>query len=116
MTAQQLATFQVAGCSSNGPECAATSAHPSQCLRLLPSRRRPFREIHVEAQPGDVMAGAGGAAWPAPDVCDQPPGTPLDKYHNYGQQDIEAASTVVRAAWRSAQSREFESKPQQLYF
>ena len=68
-----------------------------------------LREIHVEARPGDVMAGAVGAAGPAPDVCDQPPVTPLDKYHNYGQQDIDAASTVVRAAWRSAQSREFES-------
>ena len=55
------------------------------------------------------MAGAGGAAGPAPDVCDQPPGTPLDRYNNYGQLDINAASTVVRAAWRSAQSLEFES-------
>lgn len=38
-----------------------------------------FKEIHVEARPGDVMAGAGGAAGPAPDVLlvrHQPPGTP----------------------------------------
>ena len=55
------------------------------------------------------MAGAGGAAGPVPDVCDQPPGTTLDRYNNYGHHDINAASTVVRAAWRSAQSREFES-------
>ena len=68
-----------------------------------------FREINVEAWPGDVMAGAGGAAGPAPDVCDQPPGTPLDRYKNYHHQDIDAASTVVRVAWRSAQSSEFES-------
>ena len=68
-----------------------------------------LREIHVEARPGDVMAGVVGAAGPAPDVCDQPPGTPLDGYNNYGQQDINDASKVVRAAWRSAQSREFES-------
>ncbi len=27
-----------------------------------------FIEIHVEALAGDVMAGAGGAAGPAPDV------------------------------------------------
>ena len=27
-----------------------------------------FKEIHVEALPGDVSAGAGGAADPAPDV------------------------------------------------
>ena len=108
MTAQQLATFQVAGCSSNGPECAATSeSAPPPASESLPTLT--FREIHVEAQPGDVMAGAGGAAGPAPDVCDQPPGTPLDRYNNYGQHDINAASTVVRAAWRSAQSREFES-------
>jgi hypothetical protein len=33
-----------------------------------------FREVHVEARAGDVMAGAGGAAGPAPDVRHQPPG------------------------------------------
>ena len=33
-----------------------------------------FKEIHVEAQAGDVMAGAGGAAGPAPDVRHQPAG------------------------------------------
>ena len=33
-----------------------------------------FKEIHVEARAGDVMAGAGGAAGPAPDVRHQPPG------------------------------------------
>ena len=33
-----------------------------------------FREVHVEARAGDVMAGAGGAAGPAPDVLHQPPG------------------------------------------
>jgi hypothetical protein len=27
-----------------------------------------FREVHVEARAGDVLAGAGGAAGPAPDV------------------------------------------------
>ena len=32
-----------------------------------------YREIHVEARAGDVMAGAGGAAGPAPDVRHQPP-------------------------------------------
>ncbi len=32
-----------------------------------------FREVHVEARAGDVMAGAGGAAGPAPDVRHQPP-------------------------------------------
>jgi hypothetical protein len=33
-----------------------------------------FREVHVEALAGDVMAGAGGAAGPAQDVQHQPPG------------------------------------------
>ena len=39
-----------------------------------------FNEIHVETRAGDVMAGAGGAAGPAPDVLHQPPGTILDIY------------------------------------
>ena len=33
-----------------------------------------FREIHVEARAGNVMAGAGGPAGPAPDALHQPPG------------------------------------------
>jgi hypothetical protein len=33
-----------------------------------------YRQIQVEARAGDVMAGAGGAAGPAPDVRHQPPG------------------------------------------
>ena len=33
-----------------------------------------IREIQVEARPGDVMAGGGGAAGPAPDIRHQPPG------------------------------------------
>ena len=67
-----------------------------------------FREIHVEALPGDVMAGAGGAAGPALDVRDQPPGTPLDRYCNYGLKNNYTDSTVARAAQKSAQGREFE--------
>ena len=39
-----------------------------------------FKEIHVEALPGDVMAGAGGAAGPAPDVRHQPPGRTVYRY------------------------------------
>ena len=35
---------------------------------------RGFKEIRVDARAGDVMAGAGGAAGPAPDVRHQPPG------------------------------------------
>ena len=33
-----------------------------------------FKEIYVEAWPSEVMAGAGGAAGPAPEVRHQPPG------------------------------------------
>ena len=33
-----------------------------------------LQEFQVEARAGDVMAGAGGAAGPAPDVRHQPPG------------------------------------------
>ena len=33
-----------------------------------------FREIAVEARPGDSMAGGGGGAGPAQDVRHQPPG------------------------------------------
>ncbi len=51
-----------------------------------------FKEIHVEALPGDVMAGAGGAAGPAPDVRHQPPGRTEYIYHNYGPHSTNAAS------------------------
>ncbi len=33
-----------------------------------------FREIEVEARPGDVMAGGGGTAGPAQEIRHQPPG------------------------------------------
>jgi hypothetical protein len=42
-----------------------------------------YKEIHVEARPDDVMAGAGGAAGaagPAPEVRHQPPGTTIYIY------------------------------------
>ena len=51
------------------------------------------------------MAGAGGAAGPVPDVRHQPPVTPLDKYYSNGINNNDAASTVVKAAWRYAQGR-----------
>ena len=57
-----------------------------------------FKEIHVEVRPGDVMAGAGGAAGPAPDARHQPPGKIVDLYCNYCVLHIDAASTVVKAA------------------
>ena len=33
-----------------------------------------FREIQVEARPGDVMAGGGGTAGPAQEIRHQSPG------------------------------------------
>jgi hypothetical protein len=42
-----------------------------------------FTVIHVEARPGDVMAGADGAAGPEPDVRHQTPGRTVYIYHNY---------------------------------
>ena len=57
-----------------------------------------FKEIHVEARPGDVMAGAGGAAGPAPDVCHQTPVTTINIYCNYGINHYDAAGIVVKAS------------------
>jgi hypothetical protein len=39
-----------------------------------------IRQIQVEVQTADVMAGAGGAAGPAPDVQHQPEGTSSPEY------------------------------------
>ena len=44
-----------------------------QCQSLARCSRQD-QEFQVEARAGDVMAGAGGAAGPAPDVQHQPPG------------------------------------------
>ncbi len=41
-----------------------------------------LKEIHVEALPGNVMAGAGGSAGPAQDVRRQPPGRTLVVYYD----------------------------------
>ena len=42
-----------------------------------------FKEIRVDARAGDVMAGAGGAAGPAPDVRHQPPGKSIYYTRNF---------------------------------
>ncbi len=44
-----------------------------QCQSLARCSRQD-QDFQVEARAGDVMAGAGGAAGPAPDVRHQPPG------------------------------------------
>ncbi len=42
-----------------------------------------LQEIHIDAPSGKVMAGAGGAADPAPDIWHQPPGKTVIIYCNY---------------------------------
>ena len=100
---QQPATFQVAGSSSLliWPEY-RRHISASKAARACFAANLGFKEIHVEARPGDVMAGVGGAAGPAPDVRHQPTGTPLDIYYNYGIHNNAAASTVVNIALQSA--------------
>ena len=72
--------------------CTATGQLSSRCLflnraavRRHISASKPFftagmgfREIAVEARPGESMAGGGGGAGPVPDVRHQPPG---DAHH-----------------------------------
>jgi hypothetical protein len=55
-----------------------------------------FKEKHVEARAGDVMAGAGGAAGPAPDVRHQPPG----KEQIYTQTLCSLASALLAKGLR----------------
>ena len=57
-----------------------------------------FKELHVEARPGDVMAGAGGVAGPAPDVRHQPPGNTVVLSFDWVMVCIDAATVVVKAA------------------
>jgi hypothetical protein len=69
-----------------------------------------FKEIHVEARPGDVMAGAGGAAGPALDVRHQPPGRTVYIYFICMPFHINAASKVVKAAGHYEGGTWFESQ------
>jgi hypothetical protein len=70
-SAQQPATFQVVSCSSIEQECTATSwsAPPRRSLLYF-----------VEARPSNIMAGAWGAAGPAPDIHCQPAGRTMKIY------------------------------------
>ncbi len=54
-------------------------------------------KILVDARASDVMAGAGVAAGPAPDVRHQPPGKTIYIYCNYSFYYIIAGSAVVKA-------------------
>ena len=54
-----------------------------------------YREIQVEARAGDVMAGAGGAAGPAPDVRHQPPGDTCQQCLTTGIMNYNKVQTVI---------------------
>ncbi len=73
-----------------------------------------FKLIHVDALAGDVMAGAGGAVAPAPDVQHQIPDKEILKYCNYSTPYNHAGSIVVKAAGYYVQYHEFESSQQQF--
>ena len=89
------------------------------CIAASPACRAAkagIRTIQVEARAGDVMAGAGGAAGPAPDVRHQPQGDVLRTMQNhtywYRAQThicINARGAVVSAALQFAWDREFKS-------
>ncbi len=71
--------------------------------------------MHVEPLPDNFIAGAGGAAGSAQDVCHQPPDTLLDIYRDYYVVHNDAASTVVKAARLSAWGSEIEPRPKQIF-
>ena len=54
-----------------------------------------FREMHLDVRAGDVMAGEGGAAGPAPDVRHQPEGKIVYIYSVEAFLNINARSVVV---------------------
>ncbi len=61
------------------------------------------------------MAGAGGGAGPAQDVCHQPPGRTVILYCNYGTFDIDAASKVVKVAGYYVRDAGFYSRSSQFF-
>jgi hypothetical protein len=75
-----------------------------------------FREIHVDVRAGDVMAGGGGAAGPAPDVRHQPGGKHLYIYTTCELYSIYARRVVVYTASRSARDHWFDSRGYARFF
>jgi hypothetical protein len=69
----------------------------------------------VEALPGNVMAGAGGAGGLAPDVRHQPPGRTVYIYHNCESYSMNAASIEFNASRYSGRGARFESLVRQLF-
>ena len=102
-------------------DCTSTG-HLSSCGLFLNCRGRispaskacfaadlGFKEIYVDALAGAVMAGAGGAAGPAPDVRHQLPGKTVIIYCDFFSHDINAGSAVCTADFQHAHDRGFES-------
>jgi hypothetical protein len=77
-----------------------------------------FKEMHVDAWAGNVMAarGAGGAAGPAPRHCDQPPGKAIYIYCDFCLTYKHAGREVVKAAGCYAQECGFKAGPLQYFF
>jgi hypothetical protein len=78
-----------------------------------------YKENHVEARPGDVMAGAGGAAGPAQEVCHQPPATTIYIYiyiyYNYVLYQNNAAGIAVKASIYYARGLGFETRQLHIF-
>ncbi len=75
-----------------------------------------FNEIHVEARPGDVMAGAGGGGGSCAGHTSPTSWYTIENiYYNYCIDNNDAASTVVKACWQSAQDSDFEPRPKHLF-
>ena len=69
-----VSRFVCVHCTSTGKLSSRSLFLPRLSSRCCREVGLGFREVHVQARAGDVMAGAGGAAGPAPDVRHQPPG------------------------------------------
>ncbi len=75
---------------------------PGAAAAVRPLPQDPgFREIQVEALAGDVMAGAGGTAGPAPDVRHQPAvDTPLEFHEQQAYaMSIPYLESILVAQW-----------------
>ena len=108
-----LPSQQVAGCTSIGPECAATSPPPTR--RPASPRASALKRSMSMLGPATSWRGAGGAAGPAQDVRHQPPGTTINIYCNYCHNHNLAAGLVVKAADKYAEDSEFEPRHKQLF-
>ncbi len=110
--AGRVTRFVCAQCSSSGLlSSRGLFLHRAAVLRHIAASpvcraaKAGIRTIQVEARAGDVMAGAGGAAGPAPDVRHQPQGDVLPAvqnqtylYHTQTFSSINASGAVVSAA------------------